>query len=281
MKLNLAKDLIVLDFETTGLSIATCRVIQVAILKVFADGRPSETKERYINPGMPIPPKITQITGITDEMVRDAPTFDKLAKGLLQFIGDADIATYNGNRFDIPILLEELGRCNLELDMTNRKCVDVKRLFHRMESRTLSAAYRKFIGREMENAHDAGSDVKATLDVLEAMLDVYNGVDCKNPDDTIITSPIVNDIDALHEFTKNFGELDYEGWIKQNEQGKIVFGKGKYQEQEICTALAEDPKYRKWLLETGDFTRDTRKKFKIIWSEHEEKMAKEREENAI
>ncbi len=281
MKLNLAKDLIVLDFETTGLSPAKDRVIQVAILKVFADGRPSETKSRYINPGIPIPAKITEITGITNEMVKNEPTFDKLAKGLLQFIGDADIATYNGNRFDIPFLLEELGRCGMELDMTNRKCVDVKRMFHRMEPRDLRAAHRKFIGREMENAHDAGADVQATLDVLEAMLDVYNGVDCINPDDSKIISPIVNDIDALHEFTKNFGELDYEGWIIQKEDGKIVFGKGKYQDQEIGIILSEDKGYHDWIMNKGDFTRDTRNKFRILIDDYKNKIKKEESEKAI
>ncbi len=279
MKLNLAKDLIVLDFETTGLSPAKDRVIQVAILKLFADGKPSEIKSRYINPGIPIPAKVTEITGITNDMIKDAPPFGKIAKGLLDFIGNADICTYNGNRFDIPFLLEELNRCNLEIDMTNRKLVDVKRLFHRMEPRDLRAAHRKFTGKEIENAHDATSDVKATLDVLEAMLDTYNGVDCINPDDTVITSPIVNDIDALYEFSKNFGELDYEGWIVQKEDGLIVFGKGKYQDQEICPVLNQDRGYYSWIMEKGDFTKDTRNKFRILMEDYQKKLKEE--ESAI
>ncbi len=282
MKLNLAKDIVILDVETTGLSVSKSKIIQIAILKVFADGRPNELKCRLVNPEEPIPAKITEITGITDEMVKNEPTFDRLAKGLLSFIGEkTDICGFNSNRFDIPIILESFNRCGIEFDMSGRSCVDVKRIFHKFEKRRLQDAHEKYVGRPMENAHDAGADVQATLDVLESMLDFYKNIDYIDDDGTIIKSPLVNDIDALHEFTKNFGELDYEGWIKQNEQGKIVFGKGKYQEQEICPVLAEDPKYRKWLLETGEFTRDTRKKFKILWTEHEKQIAKEREENPI
>ena len=276
MKLNLAKDAIVLDLETTGLSPAKDKIIQIAILKIFADpNKEPERKVRYVNPGRPIPKKVTDITGITDEMVKNQPTFDKLAKGIVSFIGNADLITYNGNRFDIPFLIEELNRCNIELDMSDRKCVDVKRLFHRMEPRDLRAAHRKFTGREIENAHDAGADVQATLDVLEAMLDEYSGVDCINPDDTIITAPIVNNIENLHEFTKNFGELDYEGWIVQNDKGMIVFGKGKYQEQEIAPILSTDPGYYDWIMFKGDFTKDTRKKIELIMNEYRAVMQKQ------
>jgi DNA polymerase-3 subunit epsilon len=260
MKLNLSKDAVVLDLETTGLSPAKDKIIQIAILKIYAgNSKEPELKTRYINPGIPIPKKVIEITGITDEIVKDAPKFEKIAKGIVAFIGDADIITFNGNRFDIPFLIEELNRCEIELDMSERKCVDVKRLYHRMEPRDLRAAHRKFVGREIENAHDAGSDVQATLNVLEAMLDEYRGVDCINPDDTTIASPIVNDMDALHEFTKNFGELDYEGWVVKNEEGKIVFGKGKYQDQELAPILIQDKGYYDWIMNKGDFTRDTRK----------------------
>jgi len=277
MKLNLAKDAIVLDLETTGLSPAKDKIIQIAILKIFADpNKEPERKVRYVNPGRPIPKKVTDITGITDEMVKNQPTFDKLAKGIVSFIGNADLITYNGNRFDIPFLIEELNRCNIELDMSDRKCVDVKRLFHRMEPRDLRAAHRKFTGREIENAHDAGSDVQATLNVLEAMLDEYRGVDCINPDDTTIASPIVNDMDALHEFTKNFGELDYEGWVVKNEEGKIVFGKGKYQDQELAPILIQDKGYYDWIMNKGDFTRDTRKKIGLIISNYIEETKNEK-----
>lgn len=273
MKLNLAKDAIVLDLETTGLSPAKDKIIQIAILKIFAnDSKAPELKTRYVNPGIHIPEKVTEITGITDEMVKDAPKFDKIAKGIVSFIGDADIITFNGNRFDIPFLIEELNRCNIELDMSNRHCVDVKRLYHRMEPRDLRAAHRKFVGREIENAHDAGADVQATLDVLESMLDEYNGVDCINPDDTRIQSPVVNDIEALHNFTKNFGELDYDGWIVQKENGLIVFGKGKYQDQEIAPILSQDRSYYDWIMIKGDFTTDTRKKIESIMMSYRAEM---------
>jgi DNA polymerase-3 subunit epsilon len=277
MKLNLSKDAVVLDLETTGLSPAKDKIIQIAILKIYAgNSKEPELKTRYINPGIPIPKKVIEITGITDEIVKDAPKFEKIAKGIVAFIGDADIITFNGNRFDIPFLIEELNRCEIELDMSERKCVDVKRLYHRMEPRDLRAAHRKFVGREIENAHDAGSDVQATLNVLEAMLDEYRGVDCINPDDTTIASPIVNDMDALHEFTKNFGELDYEGWVVKNEEGKIVFGKGKYQDQELAPILIQDKGYYDWIMNKGDFTRDTRKKIGLIISNYIEETKNEK-----
>ena len=277
MKLNLSKDAVVLDLETTGLSPAKDKIIQIAILKIYAgNSKEPELKTRYINPGIPIPKKVIEITGITDEIVKDAPKFEKIAKGIVAFIGDADIITFNGNRFDIPFLIEELNRCEIELDMSERKCVDVKRLYHRMEPRDLRAAHRKFVGREIENAHDAGSDVQATLNVLEAMLDEYRGVDCINPDDTTIASPIVNDMDALHEFTKNFGELDYEGWVVKNEEGKIVFGKGKYQDQELAPILIQDKGYYDWIMNKGDFTRDTRKKIGLIISNYIEENKNEK-----
>jgi DNA polymerase-3 subunit epsilon len=277
MKLNLSKDAVVLDLETTGLSPAKDKIIQIAILKIYAgNSKEPELKTRYINPGIPIPKKVIEITGITDEIVKDAPKFEKIAKGIVAFIGDADIITFNGNRFDIPFLIEELNRCEIELDMSERKCVDVKRLYHRMEPRDLRAAHRKFVGREIENAHDAGSDVQATLNVLEAMLDEYRGVDCINPDDTTIASPIVNDMDTLHEFTKNFGELDYEGWVVKNEEGKIVFGKGKYQDQELAPILIQDKGYYDWIMNKGDFTRDTRKKIGLIISNYIEETKNEK-----
>ena len=277
MKLNLSKDAVVLDLETTGLSPAKDKIIQIAILKIYAgNSKEPELKTRYINPGIPIPKKVIEITGITDEIVKDAPKFEKIAKGIVAFIGDADIITFNGNRFDIPFLIEELNRCEIELDMSERKCVDVKRLYHRMEPRDLRAAHRKFVGREIENAHDAGSDVQATLNVLEAMLDEYRGVDCINPDDTTIASPIVNDMDALHEFTKNFGELDYEGWVVKNEEGKIVFGKGKYQDQELAPILIQDKGYYDWIMNKGDFTRDKKKKIGLIISNYIEETKNEK-----
>lgn len=272
MKLNLTKNAVVIDFETTGLSPSKDKIIQVAILKIFADGSGTESKTRYVNPGIPIPDVVVKLTGITDDMVKDQPKFSKIAKGLLEFIGDADFITYNGNRFDIPFLIQELNNCNIELDMSNRKCIDVKRIFHKMEPRDLKAAHLKFVGREMENAHDAGADVQATLDVLESMLDFYDGVDYVGSDNVKVISPVVNDMDALHEFTKNYGELDYEGWIVQNEEGKIVFGKGKYQYKELAPMLLQDRNYYDWIMIKGDFTKDTRKKIESLMMDHKEKL---------
>lgn len=273
MKLNLTKDIIFFDLETTGLSIVKDRIIQIAVLKVFADGRPNELKVKYINPEIPIPVKITEITGITDEMVKDAPVFSKIAKGLNQFIGQGtDLCGFNSNRFDLPMLIEHFDRAGIDFDMSERRHVDVKRLWHKMALRNLAQASRTFLGRDIENAHDAGADTQATLDVLESMLDVYNGVDCINSDNSITISPVVNDIDALHEFTKNYGELDHSGWIIQNEEGKIVFGKGKYQYKELAPMLLQDRNYYDWIMIKGDFTKDTRKKIESLMMDHKEKL---------
>jgi len=273
MKLNLTKDLIVFDLESTGLSVVKDRIIQIAILKVYADDKPNELKVKYVNPERPIPQKITDITGITDEMVKNQPTFKQIAKGLNQFIGQGtDLCGFNSGRFDLPMLIEHFNHAGIDFDMSDRRHVDVKRLWHRMALRNLAQASRTFLGHPIENAHDAGADTQATLDVLEAMLDAYNGVDCINTDDSIIISPIINDIEALHEFSKNFGELDFDGWIKQREDGKIVFGKGKYQDQEMAPILSSDKSYYDWMMFKGDFTNDTRKKIECLMLDYRNKL---------
>ncbi len=270
MKLNLKRDLVIIDLETTGLSVSKDRIIQVAILKIFANGSPNVLKVRYVNPEIPIPAVVTALTGITNEMVRNEPIFSKIAKNLLLFIGDSDIATYNGNRFDIPMLMENLSRAKLTLDMAGRHYVDVKRIFHRMEPRTLAAAYKFYTGEPMENAHDAGADVNATYNVLEAMLDKYEGVDFIDKDDTVIPAPIVNDIESLYRFTTDSSEVDFMGLIKYNEQRVPIFNFGKYHGKSVGESLLQDANYYNWIMNTGDFTADTRNTIKKILEEYKE-----------
>lgn len=274
MKLKLERDMIILDFETTGLSPKKDRIIQIGMIKIFADEKKAPEKKKYfINPERPIPQKVTDITGITNEMVKDAPTFRQLSKGILSFIGKCDLCGFNSNRFDIPFLIESLFRCDLKIDFTDRRYVDVKRIYHRMEPRDLRAAYRKFVGKNLDDAHDALIDVQATVDVLEAMLDSYKDVDCIEKDDTVIKNPVRNDIQALFEFTKDFNELDWEGWVKLNEQKVPVFGKGKYQDQSIGQICLEDKGYYKWLMSTGDFTNDTRTTIEKVVNDYIKSLA--------
>jgi len=258
MKLNLIKDLVILDCETTGLSVSKDRIIQLAIIKYFADGRPPIERVRYINPGIPIPEKVTELTGITNDMVQGQPTFQALANGLLALIGDADFCGYNSNRFDIPILMEEFERCGIQLDMSERRCVDVQRIFHQMEPRTLKAAVRFYCNETLDNAHDALADTRGTIKVLEAQIQKYEGVKYDKEDGTQIDSPIQNDIQILHDFVNDPNELDFQGKVKMNNAGVPCFTFGKYQGLPVASSLAKDTKYHTWI-QNGDFCSDTKR----------------------
>lgn len=272
MKLNLEKDLICFDIESTGLSVKNDRIVQLAIIKIFADGREKLVKSRLVNPGIPIPKEASDVHHITDEMVADQPTFERIAKSLFDLIGDSDLCTFNGNRFDIPMLMEEFSRVGFELDMTNRNCVDVKRIFHRMERRDLKAAYQFYCGKTLDGAHDALNDVKATLGVLECMLDYYKGKDCIDKDDVVIAEPIVNDVKALADFTKDFDSVDFTGTIKLNKDDVPVFGFGKYQGQSVVECLSKDKSYYDWIMTKGEFTTDTRKIISNLMNEYNNKF---------
>jgi DNA polymerase-3 subunit epsilon len=260
MKLKLEKDIIFFDIESTGLSTSKDRIVQLAIIKCFADGRPNLERTRLINPTIPIPEESSKIHKITDDVVKDEPTFLKLSKGLFELIGDADLAGFNSNRFDIVMLMEEFERCGMQLDMTERRCVDVLRIFHQMESRTLRGAMRFYCNEKMENAHDAMVDTKATLKVLEAQLEKYSkkGYQHEDKEGNMLESPIKNNIQVLHDFTNDPNELDFQGKIKRNEEGVPCFTFGKYQSKPIGSSMAGDSKYHAWIM-AGDFASDTKR----------------------
>jgi len=271
MKLNLEKDLICFDIESTGLSVKNDRIVQLAIIKIFADGRENLVKTRLINPGIPIPKAASDVHHLTDDMVKDQPSFDRVAKSLFDLIGDSDFCTFNGNRFDIPMLMEEFSRAGFELDMTNRNCIDVKRIFHRMERRDLKAAYQFYCKKPLEGAHDALNDVKATVEVLESMLDYYKGVDCVDKDDTVVSEPIQNNMESLANFTKDFDSVDFAGTIKLNSDNVPVFGFGKYQGQPVTIVLEKDKSYYDWIMTKGEFTTQTRKIIFELMDEYRKK----------
>jgi DNA polymerase-3 subunit epsilon len=266
MKINLQKNLIVFDIETTGLSVSKDRIIQIATIKHFVDGRPPIERVRYINPGIHIPEEVTNLTGITDEMVKDAPTFKQIHKNLIDFIGDSDFLTFNGNRFDIPLLLEEFERCGVQLDMSDRKYVDGLRIFHLMEPRTLKAAMKFYCNEELIKAHDAMADTRATMRVFEAQVERYEGQTIEDKDGNKIT-PIVNNINILHNFVNDPSELDFQGKIKLNSEGVAVFTFGKYQLLPVGQSLAGDRKYMHWIL-NGDFCSDTKRIIQRLVNEY-------------
>jgi len=242
MKLNLKNPIVFFDLETTGINIVTDRIVEISILKIYVDGH-EETKTYRVNPEMPIPPKTTEIHGISDEDVKDSPTFKEIARTLANFMEKCDIGGFNSNKFDIPLLAEEFLRAGIEIDFTHRKFVDVQTIFHKMEKRTLEAAYRFYCDKNLENAHSADADTKATYEVLMAQLDRY-------PD-------LKNDIDFLAEFSSHNKNVDFAGRIIYNEKNEEVFNFGKYKGRKVEEVFDTDTGYYGWMM-NGDFPLHTK-----------------------
>lgn len=239
MALQLQRPLCVFDLETTGLQITKDRIVQIAVIKLKPDGQ-TETFNELVNPGQPIPAEIAAIHGITNEMVASAPTFEELAPRLLAFIGAADLAGYNSNKFDIPVLSEELLRCGIDFDLGARHFVDVQNIFHKMEQRTLAAAYQFYCGKQIENAHNALYDTLATLEVLQAQTEKY--------------ADLSNDIAGLAKFSTvgNQQNADFAGRLSLNEQQEVCYNFGKHKGKTVAEVLKLEPGYYGWMLE-ADF----------------------------
>lgn len=271
MQLNLIKPLAFFDLETTGLNISKDKIIEIGILKVHPDQR----EERYIkriNPGISIPAESQAIHGISDADVKDCPTFSQVAEEIKNFIGDADLAGYNSNKFDIPFLLEEFLRLGIELEMENRKFIDVQTIFHKMEQRTLSAAYKFYCSKEIENAHSAEADIVATFEVLKAQLDKY--------------ADLKNDITYLSEFTSTdkAKKIDFVGRLALNEKGEICYNFGKHSGKTLKEVLTTEPGYHRWILDNEFplYTKSLVKKEtdKLLAANRELKEKKKAEESA-
>lgn len=243
MKLNLKNPLVFFDLETTGINIATDRIVELCYIKVYPNGN-EESKSMRINPEMHIPEASSAIHGIYDEDVKDCPTFKQIARDLANAIEGCDLAGFNSNRFDIPMLAEEFLRAEVDFDMTRRKFIDVQNIYHKLEKRTLAAAYKFYCGKELENAHSALADTQATYEVLKAQLDKY-------PDD------LQNDMQFLAEFSRMSNNVDFAGRIVYNEQGVEVFNFGKYKGMPVTEVLQKDSGYYGWVMQ-GDFTRNTK-----------------------
>ena len=226
MKLNLKRPLAFFDLEATGINLGVDRIVEIAVLKVMPDGS-QEMKVSRINPEMPVPYESSMIHGIFDEDVKDAPTFRQVGQEYADFLIDCDLAGYNSNKFDIPMLMEEFIRAGIEFDLENRRFVDVQNIFHQMEQRTLKAAYRFYCGKDIENAHSAEADIRATYEVLLAQLDKYKDVEWEDKKGNR-SVPVQNDVDALHTFTNLSRPVDFAGRIVFNDEGIEVFNFGKH-----------------------------------------------------
>ncbi len=243
MKLNLKRPIIFFDLETTGVDTSKDRIVEISMIKVMPDGE-EITKTRKINPQMHIPESSTAIHGITDEDVKDCPTFAQVARSLEQFVAGCDFGGFNSNRFDLPLLVEEFLRAGIEIDFKKRKFVDVQNIFHKLEQRTLVAAYKFYCGKDLTDAHSAEADTTATYEVLKSQLDKY--------------SELENDIDFLAEFSTRAKSADFAGRIIYDESGEEVFSFGKYKGVSVAKVFEREPSYYAWMM-NGDFPLYTKK----------------------
>ena len=244
MKLNLKRPIIFFDLETTGIDTAKDRIVEISMVKVMPDGE-EITKTRRLNPGMHIPEEASAIHGITDDDVRDCPTFAQVARSLEQFIAGCDFGGFNSNRFDLPMLVEEFMRAGISVDFKRRRFVDVQNIFHKMEQRTLVAAYKFYCDKDLEEAHSAEADTKATYEVLMAQLDRYG-------------EKLENNIDFLSKFSTQNKNVDFAGFIIYDDKGVEVFNFGKNKGVPVEKVLKEQQGYYDWMIKS-DFPLYTKK----------------------
>ncbi|MGV3766090.1 MAG: exonuclease domain-containing protein [Chitinophagaceae bacterium] len=247
MSLKLTRPLAFIDLETTGINLSTDRIVEIAIIKITPEGE-KQVKRKLLNPEMPIPKSSSDIHGITDEMVKDAPTFKQVGNEIKQFLEHCDLGGYNSNRFDIPLLMEEMLRIGLEFDMKGRRLVDVQKIFHLMEQRTLSAAYKFYCNKTLEGAHGAEVDATATWEVLEAQVERYPQLG-----DTVESVIKCIGDDQIVDFARRF--------VMEN--GVETFNFGKYKGKPVAEVLKSEPQYYDWMMK-GDFPLHTKQKLTEI-----------------
>lgn len=248
--LKLTRPIAFIDLETTGVNLSQDRIVEIAIVKLMPDGE-RLVKRKIINPGIPIPQSSSDIHGITNEMVKDAPTFKQAGNEIKQFLENCDLGGYNSNRFDIPMLMEEFLRAEMDVDLSNRRMVDVQHIFYQMEPRTLTAAYKFYCNKELEGAHGAEVDIKATIEVLESQMNRYEKLG-----------------DTLDSILGCIGEekiVDYARRFIYDDKGIEVFNFGKYKGKSVCDILKNEPQYYDWMMK-GDFPMHTKKKLTEIFN---------------
>lgn len=242
MKLKLQRPLVFFDLETTGTNVTHDRIVEFSFIKVFPDGTEEEGR-MLINPGIPIPAESTAVHHITDEMVADAPRFADIAPKLREVFANSDIAGFNSNKFDVPMLIEELSRIGKRFDVFGRNFIDVQNIFHKMEPRTLVAAYRFYCGAELENAHSATADTRATYEVFKSQLDRYDDL----PDS----------VEGLNDFSRVKGSIDLSARVVKNDKDVPVFNFGKHKGKPVREVFKTEPSFYHWIMQ-GDFPKDTK-----------------------
>lgn len=251
MKLNLNRPIAFFDLETTGINLQTDRIVEIAILKINPDGT-EQLFLKLVNPEMPIPAQATAVHSITDEMVADKPTFKHLVSDVLEFIHNCDLGGFNINRFDVPLLAEECFRCGYDLLVDTRKMVDVQVIFHKMEERTLKAAYKFYCQKDLVDAHSAEADTKATYEILLAQLNHY--------------PQLIPSVDYLSEFTSYRKTPDLENKFRFDESEQIVFNFGKHKDKLLKQVFIDEPSYYYWMMER-DFLQSTKALITRVWNE--------------
>lgn len=252
MQLNLSRPIIFFDLETTGTSVTSDRIVEISLIKVFPDGT-TEEKTRRINPECHIPEASTAIHHITDEDVKDAPTFRQIAKSLHEMFDNCDIAGFNSNKFDVPLLIEEFGRVGLPFDVAGRNFVDVQGIFHKMEQRTLVAAYRFYCGKDLNDAHSATADTRATYEVLLSQLDRY--------------PELKNDVKALADFSAGGRNVDLAGRMVYDDNHEPIFNFGKNKGRKVKDIVHREPGFIQWILQ-GDFPKETKDQLRRLQYEY-------------
>lgn len=274
MLLNLEKPIVFFDLETTGVNVGTDHIVEICLLKV----NPDQTTEQLVHRVRPvdsdgktihIPEFTTAIHGISDADVADKPSFTQLAPEVASFIGDADLAGYNSNKFDVPLLVEEFLRAGLKFDLKSRRLIDVQNIFHKMEQRTLKAAYRFYCGKNLDHAHSADADTMATYEVLMAQLDRYQDSEYTAPDGSV-SKPIVNNIEQLSQFTCNSQWADLVGHIGYDKQHREIFNFGKHKGKTLESVFNVEPAYYDWMMK-ADFPLSTKDCITEVWKRRQDK----------
>ena len=255
MQLNLTRPIIFFDLETTGTSVTADRIVEISLIKLFPDGH-TEEKTRRINPECHIPEASTAVHHITDEDVKDAPTFKQIAKSLHELFDGCDIAGFNSNKFDVPLLIEEFGRVGLPFDVASRNFIDVQGIFHKMEQRTLVAAYRFYCGKELDGAHSASADTMATFEVLLSQLDRY--------------PELKNDVKYLSEFSSGGRNVDLAGRMVYDDNHEPIFNFGKNKGKKVRDVVRHEPGFIQWILQ-GDFPKETKDQLRRLQYEYSKK----------
>lgn len=268
VELNLDRDIVFFDIESTGLNVLKDRIIQIALIKYKKEGGAPIEKEYLVNPGIPISAEAMAVHGITPDMIKDKPIFSHIAQEIFEFVDQCDLGGYNSDRFDLPMLTEELFRCGFDLNVEDRRTIDVQKIFYKMEPRTLKAALKVFCGKELEDAHDALADVRATVEVLAGQIKKYDGVDYVDGDGFVTKAPIKNNMQAIHEFISDYKVVDFTQRLRRDHRGDIIFNFGKYMNQRVADVFKRDKNYYHWIVQK-DFSSQVKKIVKKIMEEVE------------